>query len=531
MKSLINPTLVGLTVLLALSVGCGEDLRQGTSPGEPPSGEASGIVDNPDGTRSLTVNAVSDAAWVYLDLETGLVTADGPWDLTFRRFVIGLNGGTSGVGYGVAHWVEGDLSDFERAPDGDWVTDLPDGDDEDEEPDRVFADWFDYDQDTHVLTPKARVYFVRSGDGETYYALQIDDYYDDARTSGYPSITWKTVAAPETEPARVEGDMPPPEPEPEPEPPVDFPDMVEIDASDREAWMYVRLGEDGVTQSSDDSTPWDIALKRTFFRTAGGASADGYGGARVADTDTPYDALEAAPTTGYIVDTVLPASGAPGSMDSMGNGAFADWYNYDPSTHKVTPKDRFYLIRKADGGYAKLQILSYTSGVYQMRLAPLEVQVNRVSLTAEQSEEWVYLSLRDGASVEVDSPDAESHWDLGVNGVKIRTNGGTSGPGLGGAYQADEDALNAIDMGDPTQCLADASLPEPGPPSEDTYSGNPALAAWYDYDDQSHAVSPGSKLFVICTADGGITRVQFTDYADRQLTFEYDYAGFGRETF
>jgi len=535
MKTLLKPSPLLFISILMLFLGCGDDLRpnDGGDGSGAPEGGASDIIEHGDGTRSVIVYAVSETAWVYFNLETGPVASTASWDLTFRRFVIGLNGGTSGIGYGVAHWVEGRLADFDKAPDGEWATDQADGDDEGEAPDRVFDEWFDYDGDTHVLTAKERVYFVRSGDGQRYYALTIDDYYDDARTSGYPSITWKEVSPPDTAPALVEGEMPPPEPEPEPEPepPVDAPDLVEIDASDREAWVYVHLGVDGVSQSNDDSTPWDVALKRTFFRTAGGASADALGGARIADSAVAYDDLEVAPTTGYVTDAVLPPSGAPGSMESMGNGAFAEWYDYDPSTHKVTPKPQFYLLRTADGGYAKLMILSYTSGVYQVRLARVSVQVNRVTLTAEHSDEWVYFSLRDGASVEVESATESTHWDLGISGVKIRTNGGTTGDGQGGAYRTESPTLGEVVSGDADQCVADESLPEPGPPSEETFSGNGQLATWYDYDGQTHEVSPGNGIFVICTADGGVARVQFTGYADHQLTFDYDYAGLGREMF
>ena len=37
---------------------------------------------------------------------------------------------------------------------------------------------------------------------------------------------------------------------------------------------------------------------------------------------------------------------------------------------------------------------------------------------------------------------------------------------------------------------ADAMLPVPGPPGSGEYSGSPTLAAWYDYDATTHAVTP-----------------------------------------
>ncbi len=109
MKTLFEPSPLFCTAILMLALGCGDNLRPSPEEGgdQAPTGGASDITEQADGTRSVTVYAVSETTWVYFNLETGPVESTGSWDLTFRRFVIGLNGGTSGVGYGVAHWVEG----------------------------------------------------------------------------------------------------------------------------------------------------------------------------------------------------------------------------------------------------------------------------------------------------------------------------------------------------------------------------------------------------------------------------------------
>jgi hypothetical protein len=78
------------------------------------------------------------------------------------------------------------------APAEGYVADLPDGDDDDTIVDTVFEEgdgWYDYDQNTNRLSPRAYVYVVQTGRG-TRYKLAILDYYDVAGSSGHPSFSW-----------------------------------------------------------------------------------------------------------------------------------------------------------------------------------------------------------------------------------------------------------------------------------------------------------------------------------------------------
>ncbi|MCB9536605.1 MAG: HmuY family protein [Myxococcales bacterium] len=336
-------------------VGC-DDLPDNDGAAE---ADAAVVVDGQDGTRSLRVDATDEEAWAYLRLSDGRLGAEGDgWDLALRRFAVRLNGGVGGDGAGLAVFVAGaTLEDAARAPDDGWAADAPDGEDDDDLPDRPFDAWYAYDPATHVLTPVPGVWFVRGADGAAYYALRIDDYYDDAGTAGHPSLTWKAVEAP---------------------------------------------------------------------------------------ANPPTDA---------------------------------------PATVRWTARS--------------------------------------------DVEDWQYVSLREGASVEVEAPGEDLGWDIAVKGVEMRTNGGTSGAGQGGAYAAEV----GVAEGDPARCEADAELPVPGPPGSGTSSGNPALAGWYDYDPMRHQVSPKATAFVVCTADGGVARLQVVDYADGAATLEWVYAGAGRRSF
>jgi hypothetical protein len=163
------------------------------------------VEDNGDGSATVTVNATDPESWVYLDLaEVALVEPADPgasadWDLGLQRFHFALDGGVSGAGQGALVVVDGaELTDVSDVPTEGWVTDAPDDADEDTLPEWAFetaeGGWYDYDDATHVLTPKPRVYVVRGADGDPF-ALRIDAYYNSAGSPAWPTFTVKPLAA------------------------------------------------------------------------------------------------------------------------------------------------------------------------------------------------------------------------------------------------------------------------------------------------------------------------------------------------
>jgi hypothetical protein len=190
---------VALLALMA-AAGCADDIRPGDD--EPDAGSNPDPVDaappgkvtvteNGDGTSTLLVDATDLEAWIYLDLATfDVLEPEDPatstdWDLGLQRFHYSLNGGESGSGEGELVVVDGAaLADVTLAPAEGWVTDAPDDEvDEDSLPEYAFetaeGGWFDYNPETHVLSAKQRVYVMRGGAGDLF-AVQIQDYYDDA---------------------------------------------------------------------------------------------------------------------------------------------------------------------------------------------------------------------------------------------------------------------------------------------------------------------------------------------------------------
>jgi hypothetical protein len=110
----------------------------------------------------------ADSPYTYVNLMTGarvdiddVEALDNPdWHIAFKRASIRLNGGDSGTGDVTAGMVDAAFEDVDAAPADfvadDWASDAceflatPGG-----EPATAIGDWYDYDPETHVVTPVA----------------------------------------------------------------------------------------------------------------------------------------------------------------------------------------------------------------------------------------------------------------------------------------------------------------------------------------------------------------------------------------
>lgn len=341
-----------------------------------------------DGTViSTIVDATDTERWQRLDLDTGEADTNG-WDLTFRRFAILSNGGISGGGGVQLATLPGEAFEtLTRAPgpEGNWSVDEPDGDDEDTISDNVFSEWYEYALSDHTLTPKQKTFLVRSTE-DRFYKLRILDYYDAAGTSGVLTFEWKELEGPEEEVPRSDV-------EPDPNSPVDEPDDEEDEAPDKDdpespisaevllvdarsydEWTYVKIGS-GVVSIVEpaSSLEWDLAVKRVSFQTNSGSSGPGNGGAKLDDSGLSFDSLKETSDADFVADEELEASGAPGSIAGSANAILEPWYDYH-GLGSLSPKEQTFILRTADGSsYAKLRILEYTSGRYQLSLLPLSL--------------------------------------------------------------------------------------------------------------------------------------------------------------
>ncbi|MCK7589323.1 HmuY family protein [Subsaxibacter sp. CAU 1640] len=119
---------------------------------------------------------------------------------------------------------------------------------------------------------------------------------------------------------------------------------------------YIKFSfETGATTTGDD---WDIAFRGSTIIVNGGEatatdqpSRTGNGGAYIA-TGTLASVTS--------VDETLFNSDSSTSGLAIPTGSGSGWYNYNPTTHVISPiAGKIIVVKTNDGKYAKVEILSY----------------------------------------------------------------------------------------------------------------------------------------------------------------------------
>ncbi len=525
MRTLIIALIGSVGVLSACSSS--DDSGSDDNPGQ--SASRITTLDEGGGVFASQVDATDADEWVYMDLATRAQVDPGAdptdsatWDIAFRRSNIKVNGGYSGTG-GVEVTViaTDDFTSVIAAPVTTYETDEQQADAEPDQPDFIQDDntdfvfgrghpvsstgWFNYDFTTHVLSAAEVVYAVRGRDGD-YYKVRFLDYYDQAGTSGFPTIRH----------ARID----PPDP---------ATSGFELDASDRQTPIYFDLETASVVTVADPttSTEWDLQILRTSFATNSGESGPGLGGAQWGVEATYFSEVDSSPI-GFVVDERVPPPGPPVPPEQWipGNASLGEWFNYDEATMTVSPKAGFFILRGADGdSFYKLKIFVYEDGVYRIDVGPLSADPAPRTFTvdANEAEAWTYVDLRRGEVV-AETASTSAGWDVAFSRTRVRTNSGTSGPGQGGAVDVGSDDFAALTEAPDAGYQADEMVTQ-GRPGEAPYSGNAALGAWFDYDSSTNTVSPRATVFAVRLADGTYAKLRFDDYDDGTYTLTYAYAG------
>ena len=127
-----------------------------------------------------------------------------------------------------------------------------------------------------------------------------------------------------------------------------------IDATNREAWVYFSFasGDTVNVEDAENSEAWDIGFQRTQVKLNGGISGPGMGSV-VMLTETTFEAVTEAPADGYLADTEDTLAIVPQSEKG--------WYIYTgPPAHWILPlEDRVFVIKAADGTFAKVRFIGY----------------------------------------------------------------------------------------------------------------------------------------------------------------------------
>lgn len=171
-----NALLISGAILLAAALMVVLSLRR-----EPPityaptHPEPRPAADSLAGPVRVTLDTSDPERWVYFDLSRGAVvdraTSD-EWDLGFRRFNIRVNGGAGFDGRaGVVDLGEIPFDSTPRLAAAGYVESDPR-----DSANAAIDRWYDYGFTSHLLTPKPRVYGIRTAEGQ-YAKLRFLSYY------------------------------------------------------------------------------------------------------------------------------------------------------------------------------------------------------------------------------------------------------------------------------------------------------------------------------------------------------------------
>lgn len=136
--------------------------------------------------------------------------------------------------------------------------------------------------------------------------------------------------------------------------------MVDASSMDTTRWAYFSFSSGDTVSVSEpgSSTAWDLGFQRFRIKTNSGTSGPGGGGA-INMGKIDFGSLNEAPESGYMIDTILTYQDMSGTHEYSGNPAMKDWYNMSGMPPTFTAKDTVYVVRTADGKYAKVKILDY----------------------------------------------------------------------------------------------------------------------------------------------------------------------------
>jgi hypothetical protein len=134
---------------------------------------------------------------------------------------------------------------------------------------------------------------------------------------------------------------------------------------------------------------------------------------------------------------------------------------------------------------------------------PMKSEIVVIKDLDANAKPFAYFSLANGKDVPA-SEAKTANWDIAFSKTTIAVNGGTSGPGQGGALVLEQ----------PFEAVTEAPKDGYKTDQDDTFaipggSGN----SWYKYDMSVHAIRPmADRTLLIKTASGKFAKVQIISY-------------------
>jgi hypothetical protein len=135
------------------------------------------------------------------------------------------------------------------------------------------------------------------------------------------------------------------------------PVLYTLDARASEHWTFFDFSRGSVVEVPHQfGVDWDLAFQRHKILANGGATNPKGRGAILNLGEVPFDQVREAPADGYVEDTIAAINPETIATENL---AIKAWYHYNFLTHLLRPKANVYVIRTADGKYARMRLISY----------------------------------------------------------------------------------------------------------------------------------------------------------------------------
>jgi hypothetical protein len=144
--------------------------------------------------------------------------------------------------------------------------------------------------------------------------------------------------------------------------------IFEIKATSSSDWKYFSFSKNDTIIVTDpmNSNEWDLAFQRYRIKTNGGESGSGMGSAANSylKGQAGFDALMLVPdTTTFVEDDSIQIAIQQGYAIYVVNPALYNWFSIELAAQgtQIVPTDYVFIVKTADGRYAKVWFKSYYS--------------------------------------------------------------------------------------------------------------------------------------------------------------------------
>ncbi len=157
----------------------------------------------------------------------------------------------------------------------------------------------------------------------------------------------------------------------EPTPPIESQTFT-VNSTGSTVWKYFSFEKNDTVTISDpaSSLEWDLAFQRYRIKTNGGKSGSGMGSAANSykKGQTGFDELKVVSDTAtFITDELVNIAVQQGYASYILNPKLYTWFSIQTASQgtQIVPSDFIYVVKTANGKYAKVWFKSYYSATNQ----------------------------------------------------------------------------------------------------------------------------------------------------------------------